>query len=59
MLSDHLENALPAAQSARVGAHLEACAACRAHLAQLRTTIVVLGRLREQDRAGPSIRPTG
>ena len=59
LLSDRLEDALPAAQSERVGAHLDTCAACRAYLAQLRTTIVVLGRLREQDSARPSVRPAG
>ena len=49
LLSDHLEGALSAAQRARVEAHLAACPDCLAYLAQLRTTIGALGRLREHD----------
>ena len=47
LLSDYLEGALPAADRARVEAHLETCPECVAYLAQLRTTIGALGRLRE------------
>lgn len=49
LLSDYLEGALPAAERARVEAHLETCPECVAYLAQLRTTIGALGRLREDE----------
>ena len=49
LLSDYLEGALPAVERARVEAHLEMCPECVAYLAQLRTTIGALGRLREDE----------
>ncbi len=49
LLSNYLEDALPAAERARVEAHLETCPECMAYLAQLRVTIGTLGRLREED----------
>ena len=49
LLSDYLEGALPTAERARVEAHLETCPECVAYLAQLRTTIGALGRLREDE----------
>jgi anti-sigma factor RsiW len=49
LLSDYLEGALPADESARVEAHLESCPECVAYLAQLRSTIGALGRLREDE----------
>jgi len=53
LLSDYLEDELPAAQRARVDAHLATCPDCLAYLAQLRTTIGALGRLREHDVPRP------
>jgi anti-sigma factor RsiW len=53
LLSDYIEEALPGATRARVDAHLETCPDCTAYLAQLRTTIGVLGRLREDDVPQP------
>lgn len=48
LLSDHLEDALPAGERARVEEHLATCPDCTAYVEQLRTTIGVLGRLREE-----------
>ena len=53
LLSDYLDGALGPAERARVDAHLETCPECTAYLAQLRTTIGALGRLREQDIPKP------
>jgi anti-sigma factor (TIGR02949 family) len=49
LLSDYLEGTLQPGKRARVRAHLETCPECMAYLAQLRTTIGTLGRLREED----------
>ena len=43
MLTDYLEGALPADESAAVEAHLQTCPPCRVYLDQLRVTIDVLG----------------
>jgi anti-sigma factor RsiW len=53
LLSDYLEDVLPAPIRARVDAHLETCPDCTAYVAQLRTTIGLLGRLREEDVPRP------
>jgi anti-sigma factor RsiW len=49
LLSDYLDGALPASERARVAAHLDVCPDCIAYLAQLRTTIGALCRLRQDD----------
>lgn len=53
LLSDYLDGALAPLERARVAEHLEMCPECTAYLAQLRTTIGALGRLREQDIPTP------
>jgi anti-sigma factor RsiW len=53
LLSDYLEDALPARERARVDAHLQTCPECTAYLTQLRATIGALGRLREDDVPPP------
>ncbi len=53
LLSDYLEDTLPAGERARVRAHLATCPDCLAYLEQLRATIGTLGRLREQDVPAP------
>ena len=53
LLSDYLEDMLPAGERARVEAHLATCPECTAYLEQLRATIGTLGRLREQDVPPP------
>lgn len=47
LLSDYLEGGLSASERERVEAHLQTCPECTAYLAQLRSTIGALGRLRE------------
>lgn len=49
LLTDYLEGALIARERARVEEHLATCPGCRAYVEQLRTTIGMLGRLREED----------
>jgi len=39
LVTDYLEDSLPARERARFDAHLEECAACRAYLDQMRTTV--------------------
>ena len=53
LLSDYLEDVLPARERARVEAHLATCTECLAYLAQLRATIGTLGRLRQADLPPP------
>ncbi|GAB4436068.1 MAG: hypothetical protein OHK0015_27470 [Chloroflexi bacterium OHK40] len=45
LVTDYLEQALPAPERARFDAHLAACEGCRDYLDQIRRTIGVLGRL--------------
>ena len=49
LLTDYLEGALAPGERARVEEHLATCPDCTAYVEQLRTTIGVLGRLREED----------
>ena len=55
LLTDYLEGALPAGERARVDEHLATCPDCTAYVKQLRTTIGMIGRLREED-VPPGIR---
>ena len=48
IVTDYLEGALPAADRARLETHLDGCEGCRAYLDQMRTTIRMVGRLREE-----------
>jgi predicted anti-sigma-YlaC factor YlaD len=49
IVSDYLEGALPEADRERFEAHLEVCEGCRRYLDQMRTTILVVGTLTEDD----------
>ena len=42
LVTDYLEGGLPADEQARVDAHLDACAGCRAYLAQMEATLRVV-----------------
>jgi anti-sigma factor RsiW len=53
LLSDDLDDALPPAMAERVESHLATCPDCSAYVAQLRATIGLLGRLREEDVPEP------
>ena len=43
LVTDHLEGALPAHDQARFDAHLAECPGCARYVAQIRTTIDVVG----------------
>jgi len=49
LMSEYLDDVLPARDRARLEAHLEGCPHCSEHLAQLRVTIETLGRARPED----------
>ena len=49
LVTDYLEGALPEADRERLEAHLAVCEGCTRYLAQIRTTIRLTGRLREED----------
>ena len=46
--TEYLEDALPPAEAARFDAHLAHCPACRHHLAEMRLTIALVGRLTQR-----------
>ena len=48
LLTEYVEDALPPLERARVEEHLAMCPDCRAYLEQMRTTIGLLGGLREE-----------
>ena len=47
LVTDYLENALPATERARFEAHLADCEGCDAYVEQVRATITLVGRTRE------------
>jgi len=47
LVTDYLEDALPAAERRRFEEHLGACSHCLGYLAQVRLTVAAAGRLRE------------
>ncbi len=49
LVTDYLESALSAEQSARFEAHLEPCRGCTAYVEQMRATIELVGRLTPED----------
>jgi anti-sigma factor RsiW len=49
LLTNYLEGVLPDREHERVEAHLQTCPDCTAYVGQLRTTIGVLGRVREEN----------
>jgi len=55
VLTDYLEDALPPLERARVEEHLATCPDCIAYLAQMRTTIGLLDRLRDDDVPQPAL----
>jgi anti-sigma factor RsiW len=48
LVTDYFEGALSAADTARFEAHLTDCDGCTAYLDQIRTTIVLTGRLSQE-----------
>jgi len=57
LVTDYLEDVLPAPERARFDAHIAGCEHCTAYLEQMRTTIVLTGRLRVQELAPDSVEP--
>lgn len=49
VLTDYLEGALPVEQRVALEQHLLLCEGCANHVEQLRTTIALTGRLREEE----------
>ncbi len=49
LITDYLEGALSRSQRRRFDAHLAGCEHCTEYLRQMRTTIRLTGRLREED----------
>jgi anti-sigma factor RsiW len=49
MISDYLEDALPARERRRLENHLAGCPHCTAYLAQMRETLRLTGRLVPED----------
>jgi len=49
LVTDYLEGGLSDADRARFDAHLSACDGCTNYLDQIRVTIAVVGRVREED----------
>ncbi|HSE08795.1 MAG TPA: zf-HC2 domain-containing protein [Nocardioidaceae bacterium] len=53
VLTDYLEGALPAEQRAALEQHLLTCEGCTNYVAQMRTSIGLTGRLKEEDVPEP------
>jgi predicted anti-sigma-YlaC factor YlaD len=49
LVTDYLEGGLSDVDRARFDAHLSACDGCTNYLDQIRVTIAVVGRVREED----------
>lgn len=49
LVTNYLEGALPAAETARVEAHLAVCPHCARYLEQMRQTIAATGHVSEED----------
>jgi hypothetical protein len=54
LVTDYLEDALSAWDRQRFEWHLRSCVVCPRYVDQLRTTVLVLGRLREDDVPEPA-----
>jgi anti-sigma factor RsiW len=57
LLSDYLDDAIPAPDRARLDAHLAGCDGCSAALEQLREAIRVTGTLTEEQVARAQLEP--
>ena len=52
LVTDYLEDRLPAAARARFEDHLTSCDGCQAYVEQMRLTLRALGRLPEEQLSG-------
>jgi anti-sigma factor RsiW len=57
IITDYLEGAMSPGDRARFEAHIRACGDCTAYLEQMRQTVSVVGRLREQDVPASAMEP--
>jgi anti-sigma factor RsiW len=57
LVTDYLEDALPAPERARFDRHIAGCEHCTAYLEQMRTTIALTGRLRAEELAPEAVEP--
>ena len=55
LMTDYLDGVLGADDRALIEAHLDECEGCAEHLRQIRITVAVTGRIREEDLA-PAVR---
>ena len=55
LMTDYLDGALGPDDRALMEAHLAECESCAEHLRQIRITVAVTGRIREEDLA-PAVR---
>jgi predicted anti-sigma-YlaC factor YlaD len=54
IVTDYLEGAMPLEGRARIAAHLRNCPGCTTYIEQMRETIRLTGRLREEDVREPA-----
>jgi anti-sigma factor RsiW len=54
IVTDYFEGTLPPEVQGRFEGHLDRCVPCRTYVAQMRTTMALTGRLREDDLAPES-----
>jgi anti-sigma factor RsiW len=55
LVTEYLEGALPDPDRRRFDEHLEACPYCVAYVEQMRATVLLTGRLGEEDLQGEAI----
>ena len=53
LMTDYLDGALSAGDRAKFELHMEGCDGCRAYLAQLRATRMLMGRLADEPIPAP------
>jgi anti-sigma factor RsiW len=57
LITDYLDDALPARQRADLEQHLSVCSHCTEYLAQLKATIAATGRV-DSDQLSPDVKQT-
>jgi predicted anti-sigma-YlaC factor YlaD len=54
LVNDYIEGLLPSEEQTRFELHLQGCSGCRAYLQQMRQTIDLTGRLRDDELLPPA-----
>ena len=57
LVTDYVEDALPATERERFESHIAGCEHCTAYLEQMRVTISLTGRLRAEEVPAASLEP--